>query len=124
VPVIIDDTPEATARVPDKFREVQWTRLVLTETPAAFARRMQELLGGNADAGRPRPGEREAAASPRKFKPSVIWTIVAPIVGLLIGLVYALKPAFTTRAARAPQVAAAAAAVRATDQKPTPAPPL
>ena len=27
IPVVIDDTPEATARVPDKFRTVQWSRL-------------------------------------------------------------------------------------------------
>ena len=27
VPVVIDDTKEADARVPDKFREIQWTHL-------------------------------------------------------------------------------------------------
>jgi hypothetical protein len=27
IPVVIDDTPEGDERVPDKFREVQWTRL-------------------------------------------------------------------------------------------------
>src|SRR5690242_7400250 len=27
VPVVVDDTPEAAARVPEKFRDVQWTRL-------------------------------------------------------------------------------------------------
>ena len=27
LPVVIDDTPEMTARVPDRFRERQWTRL-------------------------------------------------------------------------------------------------
>src|SRR5476651_2238463 len=26
-PVVIDDTPDASARVPDKFRALQWTRL-------------------------------------------------------------------------------------------------
>ena len=40
VPVIIDDTPEPSARVPDKFRERQWSRL--TDDPAivAFAGRV------------------------------------------------------------------------------------
>src|SRR6188768_2213142 len=33
-PVVVDDTPDATARVPDRFRDVQWTRLRLDETPA------------------------------------------------------------------------------------------
>ena len=35
VPVIIDDTPEPSARVPDKFRERQWSRL--TDDPAIVA---------------------------------------------------------------------------------------
>src|SRR5450631_1489693 len=35
LPVVIDGTPDATARVPDKFREVQWTRLLSGETSPA-----------------------------------------------------------------------------------------
>ena len=33
VPVVIDGTDETDARVPDRFREVQWTRLPGGETP-------------------------------------------------------------------------------------------
>jgi len=40
-PVVIDDTPDATARVPDRFREVQWTRLSMKETPPMLAERWQ-----------------------------------------------------------------------------------
>ena len=32
IPVVIDDTPEVTARVPDRFRERQWSRLKDGET--------------------------------------------------------------------------------------------
>src|ERR1700685_2986491 len=32
IPVVIDDTKEADARVPDQFREVHWTRLPNGET--------------------------------------------------------------------------------------------
>jgi len=32
-PIVIGDVADATARVPDKFRDVQWTRLRLDETP-------------------------------------------------------------------------------------------
>ena len=45
-PVVIDDTPDAGARVPEKFRAVQWTRLPAGQTPAAFAQRVAALLAG------------------------------------------------------------------------------
>jgi TolB-like protein/Tfp pilus assembly protein PilF len=44
VPVIIDDTPEADARVPDKFREIQWIRLANGVTTSEFVTRMRRLL--------------------------------------------------------------------------------
>jgi len=46
VPVVIDDTLEAAARVPDRFRERQWTRLPGGEAPADFAERVTRLLSG------------------------------------------------------------------------------
>ncbi|MDO8543813.1 MAG: TIR domain-containing protein [Opitutaceae bacterium] len=45
-PVVIDDTSDATARVPDRFREVQWTRLNVKDTPETLADRVVKLLGG------------------------------------------------------------------------------
>ena len=36
VPVAIDDTPDASAEVPERFRQVQWTRLPGGETSPAF----------------------------------------------------------------------------------------
>ncbi len=44
VPVVIDDTSERDASVPDKFRDVQWTRLLAGETFPAFAERVSRLL--------------------------------------------------------------------------------
>jgi TolB-like protein/Tfp pilus assembly protein PilF len=44
VPVIIDDTTESRARVPDEFLGVQWTRLPGGETPTTFAERVLHLL--------------------------------------------------------------------------------
>ena len=46
VPVVIDDTPDDDERVPEKFREVQWTRLPRGETPPDFATRIGQLLSG------------------------------------------------------------------------------
>jgi len=58
LPIVIDDTPDATARVPDRFREVQWTRLPGGQTSPAFAQRVARLLNPQA------AGNAEAAATP------------------------------------------------------------
>jgi TolB-like protein/Flp pilus assembly protein TadD len=44
LPVVIDGTREGDARVPEKFWEVQWTRLPGGETSPAFVERVQRLL--------------------------------------------------------------------------------
>ena len=46
VPVVVDARVEASASVPAKFREVQWTRLVGGEASTAFCTRMKTLLAG------------------------------------------------------------------------------
>jgi TolB-like protein/cytochrome c-type biogenesis protein CcmH/NrfG len=45
IPVVIDDTPERGSSVPDKFHQIQWTRLPRGETPPAFVSRVAALLG-------------------------------------------------------------------------------
>ena len=45
VPVVIDETREADARVPEEFLRAQWTWLPGGETPPAFAQRVRQLLG-------------------------------------------------------------------------------
>ncbi len=44
VPVVIDQTSEGDERVPEKFREVQWTRLPGGETSTAFIAQILRLL--------------------------------------------------------------------------------
>jgi TolB-like protein len=44
LPVAIDATPERGASVPDKFHEVQWTRLPGGETPPEFVERVRRLV--------------------------------------------------------------------------------
>ena len=46
VPVVIDETLEDDEEVPEKIREVHWTRLLAGETPATFVERIQHLLSG------------------------------------------------------------------------------
>ena len=52
VPVVIDGTREADARVPDEFLRAQWTWLPDGKTPPAFAHRVRQLLEGEPAAAR------------------------------------------------------------------------
>ena len=74
-PVVIDDTPDQTARVPDKFRGVQWTRLPAGAVSAAFSQRVAALLCGSA---KPvRTPERELSRPAQRAK---AWTTRAAII--------------------------------------------
>jgi TolB-like protein len=57
LPVVIDATADATARVPEKLREVQWTHLPEGEVTPAFTERITGLLSG-------RPAAAAAARAP------------------------------------------------------------
>jgi serine/threonine-protein kinase len=46
LPVVIGDAGEPTARVPDRFRERQWSRLSDEASASAFAERVKSLVGG------------------------------------------------------------------------------
>src|SRR5215472_2917180 len=50
LPVVIDDTVERNARVPEKFHGIQWTRLPGGVTSPAFVARVGALLGAPAPA--------------------------------------------------------------------------
>jgi dienelactone hydrolase len=64
VPAVIDEMADADARVPDKFREVQWTRLTGAAAPAEFSDRVRVLLDGSATPVRlPRVGGAAGASS-------------------------------------------------------------
>jgi tetratricopeptide (TPR) repeat protein len=47
LPVVVDDTGDNDEQVPEKFRELQWTRLPGGSTPAAFVERVAHLLSGD-----------------------------------------------------------------------------
>jgi TolB-like protein/Flp pilus assembly protein TadD len=66
LPVVIDETAGAVARVPDRFREVQWTRLPGGETPPAFAERVARLL--MAEPARTAPAVARGSAAPTTQK--------------------------------------------------------
>jgi TolB-like protein/tetratricopeptide (TPR) repeat protein len=67
-PVVIDQTPERLARVPDRFRERQWTQLNDEADMAAFAARLARLLSRDpaAETGSPQhaaPGAMQPATA-------------------------------------------------------------
>jgi len=89
-PVVIDDTPDAGARVPEKFRDVQWTRLNVKDTPETLAARVGKLLSGAGasldDARGRRPAIPRRGAQPAWLR--YAWAGV----GLLFAVIYALRP--------------------------------
>jgi len=93
LPVVIDDTRDAEAHVPDSFTEVQWTKLPGGEITPAFAVRVKNLLGGvkpEETASRNDPsGPSRHAAAPAPKPASRPWLIVA-ILGLVAALGFAL----------------------------------
>jgi TolB-like protein/Tfp pilus assembly protein PilF len=89
LPVVIDATAEAAARVPPEFRTVQWTKLMGGETPPAFVARVQKLLGGEAVGGSLRPDSSEPSGrkAPPTVKPSRPWLLPAILgAAALVGL--------------------------------------
>ena len=95
MPVVIDATTDAAASVPEKFREVQWTRLSAGETTPAFVARVKQLLGP-ADAARLNRSQkdaREPAAPLSPRRPAFPWAFAALAVVVLGLLAFiALRP--------------------------------
>jgi TolB-like protein/Tfp pilus assembly protein PilF len=91
VPVSIDDTGDDDENVPDKFREVQWTRLPGGETPPAFVERIQRLLSGEAAPALERARPLGAATGsrqppPRRQATRLIYAAIT--AAILLGLGY------------------------------------
>jgi TolB-like protein len=94
VPVLIDDTAEREAEVPDEFRKVQWTHLPDGEASAAFAQRVSALLAARSAPNRPsrtpQPAAMHAApVPPPRTAPQRPWIMallaVAVIAALAVG---------------------------------------
>jgi dienelactone hydrolase len=108
LPVVIDDTRDDHERVPERFREVQWTRLPDGVTPVTFVERVRRLLSAepaegptgtpsasgvvglpDADGAQPIPQRPEAPRTPSR-RSAAFWTrgtalaVVALAVSLLV----------------------------------------
>ena len=99
-PVVIDDTPDASARVPDRFREVQWTRLNVKDTPESLATRVAKLLAPAGSAEPARETLRREENLPGRKSRDRWFSRAAMIFGLLVACVYGLRPLWTSHRPR------------------------
>ena len=78
LPVVIDDTRDDDERVPERFREVQWTRLPGGITPPAFVERVRRLLSGEL------AQEPKASAAPTIQRPILAsWRVKTALLGII-----------------------------------------
>lgn len=96
LPVVVDDLDEPTARVPERFREVQWTRLPGGAPTPQFVAHVAELMG-RAQAGiasapleRPAATAMAPAAAPAPASPprsrGLLWAgLAAVVLALAVG---------------------------------------
>ena len=97
VPVVIDDTKDQEAEVPESFRAVQWTRLPEGQTPPAFVERVARLLSpGQAPASakvRPQAPPTSALVTPSKEPARTSWRsrsevlLIAAVAVIAVGYV-------------------------------------
>jgi TolB-like protein/Tfp pilus assembly protein PilF len=92
VPVVVDDTRDDDERVPEKFREVQWTRLPAGETPSWFVKRVQQLLSGEVSDSPKIARAPSVGASGRtsRFRPT--WLALAIVLATVAAYLLAEKP--------------------------------
>ncbi len=131
LPIVIDDTREPDALVPERFRKVQWTRLPGGVVPPDVQARFLKLwshrtgaisheaarienVGAALDDARGR-----GQAAPRQRRPSLVWAAVA-LVTLLIGAGWW----FSQRAPMSPTAVPPASVTKAEEKKFTPVPSL
>jgi len=118
-PVVIDATTDAEARVPEKFRERQWTRLGGRDTPESFARRIVTVLAGESHASAsqsatPAASPRSAAPRARAGVPAWAWVLgVLGVAGIVAFSVFSARPPAETAAATAASKEAARPATAA-----------
>ncbi|HUO19511.1 MAG TPA: TIR domain-containing protein [Steroidobacteraceae bacterium] len=113
LPVAIDDTANTDERVPERFCEVQWTRLPDGVPSAAFIERVRRLLAPPDSAAQRDPGRSPARAAGLGSAALVPGVLRAALIGLVVlGIGYAaierlvlpkgVTPAAAVSQARAP----------------------
>ncbi len=115
VPVVIDSTTERDPAIPEKFRELQWTRLPAGETPRVFVERVQRLLSGETSTANRAHGASGALAAIAGRAPASGWSRRAlPVAAVLVAFAavayLAIDRPWTSKPATAPATAGPAPA--------------
>ncbi|HVN46744.1 MAG TPA: TIR domain-containing protein [Steroidobacteraceae bacterium] len=87
IPVVIDNTPERGSSVPEKFHQIQWTRLPAGVTSPAFVARVTALLGVPAPvatAQRPAPTLPSTSSPQTRDRPS-LWIVLGLVAVGIVG---------------------------------------
>jgi TolB-like protein/cytochrome c-type biogenesis protein CcmH/NrfG len=92
VPVVIDNTADDDENVPEKFREVQWTRLPAGVTPPEFVTRIQQLLSGESGNSLTLTRSSGTLPSSRVWRLKPAWPAAAVVVAGLATYLLAEKP--------------------------------
>jgi TolB-like protein/Flp pilus assembly protein TadD len=108
LPVVIDDTRDDDERVPERFREVQWTRLPGGKTPPAFIERVRRLLSGDASSSGTLPSERRPPKSWSEKRALLV--AVAFVVLAAMTAYFAIHKTWTSTPAASTQLTPTAAA--------------
>ncbi len=109
LPIVVDDTPDVGAHVPDSFLEVQWSRFPDGRCDATFAERVNQLLawdGASTSPGPAAPAERPTTAAKAAGRRSLWWLWFA-IPGAISGLIYPLRGILSDLRPNDPPAAAA-----------------
>jgi TolB-like protein/Tfp pilus assembly protein PilF len=103
MPVVIDDTRDNDERVPERFREVQWTRLPGGITLPAFVERVRRLLSGDPaqELTRSASAAFRASAAPARKPVMPLWRskaallVTIAVVALALGYLVANRWVFS-----------------------------
>ena len=108
LPVVIDGTAQTDERIPERFRELQWTRLTGGEITPAFVERVQRLASAEAiETGPPHPAaspafpakQAHSQADSGRLLRTIVWALTVVILMSLLGY-YAFN--WSARQPRAP----------------------
>lgn len=109
LPIVIDTTRDAAAKVPPEFKAVQWTKLPSGVTTPAFRARVQKLLTAENDAAEEQTAPYTPAGTARREGRSIGRLIGYgwAVLGIGMGVYFATQPFWYGRKSRAEKTVAA-----------------
>ncbi len=111
LPIVVDGTRDAEAKVPAEFKAVQWTRLPGGESTPAFRARVKKLLTTEDDAAEPSIASYTPAGAARSERSKIgRWIGYGwAVVGIGMGLFFVTRPLWSERKPRSAKPAEASA---------------